>query len=159
VACGGDKPLEVRHVVAGTRMSTVLLEGATRDEAFATVASFEVGDDPQATFATVMAENAAAFGVPGALTRTVAHPMGDIPAELLLGFRIGDLTLHSWDLARAIGADETLDPVLVAAVWAAVSPMGDAIGTTGVFGDGPSGTVGDDAPLQTRLLDFTGRRP
>ena len=30
---------------------------------------------------------------------------------------------------------------------------------TGVFGAGPSGKVGDDAPLQVRLLDLTGRRP
>jgi hypothetical protein len=28
-----------------------------------------------------------------------------------------------------------------------------------MFGTGASGTVADDAPLQTRLLDLTGRRP
>jgi len=28
-----------------------------------------------------------------------------------------------------------------------------------VFGTGPSGTVGPDAPLQDRLLDLSGRRP
>lgn len=29
----------------------------------------------------------------------------------------------------------------------------------GVFGSGPDGLVGDDAPLQTRLLNLLGRRP
>jgi hypothetical protein len=33
------------------------------------------------------------------------------------------------------------------------------IPATGVFGSGPSGTLGPDAPLQDRLLDLSGRRP
>jgi hypothetical protein len=33
------------------------------------------------------------------------------------------------------------------------------IGKSGFFGSGPSGAVGEDAPLQTRLLDLSGRRP
>jgi hypothetical protein len=44
-------------------------------------------------------------------------------------------------------------------VWEAVSPLGDSISETGVFGAGPSGDVPDDAPLHVRLLDLTGRRP
>jgi hypothetical protein len=28
-----------------------------------------------------------------------------------------------------------------------------------MFGDGPSGTVSADAPLQLRVLDLSGRRP
>ena len=37
--------------------------------------------------------------------------------------------------------------------------MAPIIGDIGVFGTGPSGTVADDAPLQQRLLDLSGRRP
>jgi hypothetical protein len=37
--------------------------------------------------------------------------------------------------------------------------MAPIIGQIGIFGEGPSGTVGEDAPLQERLLDLTGRRP
>jgi hypothetical protein len=33
------------------------------------------------------------------------------------------------------------------------------IGQIGVFGDGPSGDVGEESELQLRLLDLTGRRP
>jgi hypothetical protein len=40
-----------------------------------------------------------------------------------------------------------------------MQPMAPFIGQTGVFGSGPSGDVAADAPLQQRLLDFTGRRP
>ena len=77
----------------------------------------------------------------------------------LFGFRVGDYALHGWDLARAIGADETLDDAVVQAIWAALQPMASVIGNSGVFGTGSSGQVADDAPLQTRLLDLTGRRP
>jgi len=149
----------VGHVVGGQRLATIILHGAGRDEALGALAADLLGDDPGAAFAREHAACVEAFREPGALECTVAHPMGDIPATMLLGFRIGDLTLHAWDLAHATGTDEALAPALVEAVWASVYPMGESIAQTGVFGDGPSGTVPDDAPLQLRLLDFTGRRP
>jgi len=149
----------VVHVVGGTKMSVALLGGATRDEAFAIIDDDVLGDEPVDTFTDAQRQLSAEFRALDSLETTVHHMVGDIPASMLLGFRIGDLTVHSWDLARAIGADETLDPVLVQAVWDAVAPLGDTISQTGVFGDGPSGTVSDDAPLQVRLLDLTGRRP
>ena len=95
----------------------------------------------------------------GALERVCAHPAGDFPGTVLLGFRIADDALHAWDLARAIGADETLPAELVEHVWDGIQPMLPIIGSVGVFGDGPSGTVAEDAPMQVRLLDATGRRP
>jgi uncharacterized protein (TIGR03086 family) len=149
----------VVHVVGGTRMSVALLDGATRDEAFAILQGDVLGNEPLDTFKDAQSELSARFRALDSLEMVVHHMVGDIPAAMLLGFRIADLTLHSWDLARAIGADETLDPVLVQAVWAAVSPLADSIGESGVFGDGPSGDVSDDAPLHIRLLDLTGRRP
>jgi len=148
----------VVHVVGGTVMSVALLRGATAEEAFALLHTDVLGDEPVDTFRAAHAELSEVFRATD-LETTIHHMVGDIPAAMLLGFRIGDLTLHSWDLARAIQADETLDPVLVLAVWEAVSPLGDSIGETGVFGDGPSGDVTDDAPLHVRLLDLTGRRP
>jgi uncharacterized protein (TIGR03086 family) len=148
----------VVHVVGGTVMSVALLDGASSEEAYALLQTDVLGDEPLDTFVAAQAELGAAIRSVD-LDMIVHHMVGDIPAAMLLGFRIGDLTVHSWDLARAIHADDSLDPVLVQAVWDAVSPMRDSIGETGVFGDGPSGDVPDDAPLQTRLLDLTGRRP
>jgi uncharacterized protein (TIGR03086 family) len=148
----------VVHVVGGTVMSVALLGGASSEEAYALLQADVLGDEPLDTFRAAQAELSAAFRTVD-LDMTVHHMVGDIPAAMLLGFRIGDLTVHSWDLARAIQADETLDPVLVQAVWDAVSPMRDTIGQTGVFGAGPSGDVAEGAPLQVQLLDLTGRRP
>jgi uncharacterized protein (TIGR03086 family) len=84
--------------------------------------------------------------------------MGDVPAAQLLGYRVTDLTLHGWDLARAVGGDESIDAELAEFVLAGLLPMAPVIAKIGVFGDGPSGSVGDDAPVQVRLLDFSGRR-
>jgi uncharacterized protein (TIGR03086 family) len=149
----------VVHVIYGTRMTAALLHGATRDEAFAVVADATLPDDPIAAFAEGADAEAAAFAEPGALDRICAHPAGDFPGAMILGFRIGDLAMHTWDLSRAIGADEQLDPGLVDNVWTAIEPMLPMMGSVGVFGEGPSGSVPDDAPLQLRVLDATGRRP
>lgn len=85
--------------------------------------------------------------------------MGDLPGAEILGFRIGDLTVHAWDLARALGVDEALDAALVALVWERLEPMAPVLGSIGVFGEGQSGQVGADAPVQARVLDAMGRRP
>jgi hypothetical protein len=43
-------------------------------------------------------------------------------------------------------------------VYENMKPMEPFIGQIGLFGQGPSGTVGDAADVQLRLLDLTGRR-
>ena len=155
----------VEHLSAGNRMAVLLLAGTGRDEALAEVRAMHTVDaDPTpggtvATFRASADAQAAALREPGALDRTCHHFVGDVPGAQLLRFRIGDLTLHAWDLARAIGADETLDPELAEHVYTAMAPMASFIATTGMFGSGPSGAVDDDAPVQVRLLDLSGRRP
>jgi len=150
----------VVHVVGGDRMSAALVRGASREEATAIRKTVDLGDDAVAAFDAEADQLAAAFAEPGAFERMCPHPSGMfINGAQLFGFRVGDYALHGWDLARAIGADETLDDAVVQAIWTALQPMAPVIGNSGVFGTGPSGQVGDDAPLQTRLLDLTGRRP
>ena len=152
----------VAHLTGGAQMAVVLLDGASRDDAVAQVRAWHVpGADGEAVAAFRVAADAqdAALRAPGALERTCHHPAGDVPGAQLLRFRIGDMTVHSWDLARAIGADEGLDAELVEDVYTSMLPMAPFIATVGVFGSGPSGTVADAAPAQQRLLDLSGRRP
>ncbi len=66
-----------------------------------------------------------------------------------------DVTIHAWDLARATGADETLDETLVEAVWSVFEPQQDTLAASGLFAAPVE--LGDDAPLQSRLLAITGR--
>jgi uncharacterized protein (TIGR03086 family) len=150
----------VLHVVGGDRMSAALVRGATRDEATAVRSTVDLGDDAVAAFDAEADDVAAAFAEPGAFDRRCPHPSGiDIPGAQLFGFRVGEYVLHGWDLARAIGADEKLDSAVVQEVWGVLSPMTAMIAGSGVYGSGPSGQLGDDASLQDRLLDLTGRRP
>lgn len=149
----------VSHVLGGNRMAVRLLEGAPRAEATGYLSGLPLGDDPLATFDANAGAQLAAFSEPGALERMCDHPVGEVPGAAVLGFRIGDLTLHSWDLARAVAAPADLPDALVERVWGDFEPLRDNIRYTGAFGEGPSGDVADDAPLQTRLLDLVGRRP
>ena len=149
----------VVHVLGGLAMAPALLGGCSRDDATAMFEGATVPEDFVAEFNRLADGQAEAFAAPGALDRICHHPRGDFPGGVLLGFRIGDFALHAWDLARAIGADETLNGDLVAVVWEGIQPMLPVIGTLGAFGEGPSGSVAENAPLQSRLLDATGRRP
>jgi uncharacterized protein (TIGR03086 family) len=67
-----------------------------------------------------------------------------------------DLVVHGWDLARAAGLDDRIDPDDVARVRKAAEGFGDAMRGPQAFGpalDPPEGA--DD---QARLLAFLGRR-
>jgi uncharacterized protein (TIGR03086 family) len=149
----------ISHVVGESIMSVRLLDGADAESAMVGIDGEILGDDASAAFAASSSAELVAFQASDATERMVHHPAMDMPGAQLLGFRIGGLTLHAWDLARATGGDETLDSELVEAVWAQLSPMAAFIAETGVFGLGPSGKVGEGASLQARLLDLSGRRP
>jgi uncharacterized protein (TIGR03086 family) len=150
----------VTHQIQGMRGFTLLLNGQAREGA----AAFEGGDigsdDWVGVFNDEYQTMRDTFAAPGVLERTVTHPiMGDIPAAMLFDIRMNELAVHGWDLARAIGADETLDPEVVISIWEFGAPMAEMLPALGIFGSGGSGTVSESAPLQTRLLDMLGRRP
>ena len=149
----------VGHVAAGSQMAAVLADGGTRNDAIATLGVDHLGDDPLAALTDALDRQAVALDREGVDTQVFQHPAGDMPGSQVIAFRLGDLVAHQWDLAHAIGADETLDRGLVEEVWAGIQPMLPMMGAVGVFGDGPSGSLTDDAPLQERLLDAMGRRP
>jgi uncharacterized protein (TIGR03086 family) len=69
----------------------------------------------------------------------------------------GDVFLHRWDLARATGQDETLDPDKCAAMFEGMLPMDEALRQSGHYG--PRVHVPEDADAQTKLLAFIGRTP
>jgi hypothetical protein len=78
----------------------MLLHGATTDEVEATRAVDHLGDDPVASFVATAAELKEAFGEPGAMARTAYHRAGGRTGAQLLGMRVLDVAVHTWDLAR-----------------------------------------------------------
>ncbi|ODU64714.1 MAG: TIGR03086 family protein [Micrococcales bacterium 70-64] len=71
--------------------------------------------------------------------------------------QVSDVAIHTWDLARAVGADEELDTELVEAVWTVFEPQKETLAASGLYA--PPVPLPDDAPLQQRLLAVTGRDP
>lgn len=88
-----------------------------------------------------------------------AHPMvGTMPLPVAVDrFYTTDVFLHTWDLARATGQDERLDPQACAELLAGMEPIEDLLRSSGQYG--PGVPVPDDADAQTRLLGFIGRDP
>lgn len=77
-------------------------------------------------------------------------------AEAVDRFLCFDLVVHRWDLARAAGLDERLDPADLERVHAQAVGMGEVLRSPGAFG--PEVPAPADADLQTRVLAFLGRR-
>ena len=71
-------------------------------------------------------------------------------------FLCTDLVVHGWDLARATGLDETIDPEDAKRVQRNMASMGDGLRSPGAFGaevEPPSG-----ADEQQKMLAFLGRK-
>ncbi|MDT4925924.1 MAG: hypothetical protein QOG01_3637 [Pseudonocardiales bacterium] len=84
--------------------------------------------------------------------------LGDVPLDQAVGqFYTNDVFLHTWDLARATGQDERLDPDKCAQLLAGMLPMDQALRASGHYG--PRTEVAKHADVQTRLLAFIGRAP
>lgn len=80
-----------------------------------------------------------------------------VTLEEFLREQVADVTIHTWDLSRAIGADETIEPNLVEAVWTVFEPQKETLAASGLFASPVP--IPDDAPLQHHLLAITGRDP
>jgi uncharacterized protein (TIGR03086 family) len=88
--------------------------------------------------------------------KTVGGMFGEQSFEMLVGRLLcADTLLHSWDLARATGQDEVLDPDAVAKTLEFLTPIDDALRRPGGFAAKIEPAAGADA--QTRLLNFSGR--
>ncbi len=155
--CGISVSEVVDHVVTGNLFSALTLTGARPDEARAVLAGNHLGDDPVRAARTSCDRQHAAFSAvdPELL---VPHPIGAISLQSFLRFRIGDLAVHTWDIAKGAGLNETLPTLLLEGLWDMVEPHLDEMRAMGTFGQGASRNLPGEAPLQARLLDTFGRR-
>src|SRR4030095_10383012 len=54
--------------------------------------------------------------------------------DAIATFFLGDVVIHTWDLARATGLDETLDADVVHDMLAGMEPLDDMLGASGQYG-------------------------
>jgi uncharacterized protein (TIGR03086 family) len=151
-----DVRMLVNHVVGEDRWAPALLHGQTIAEVGDRFDGDLLGDEPLDAWQSASADAVASAAEDGALDRTVHVSFGDIPGAEYLSQLVCDHVIHAWDLARATGGDETLDPDLVAWAHAFITPQAEAWRAAGAFG--PKVDVPDGADLQTQLLAITGRQ-
>ena len=117
-----------------------------------------VDDDPAGAWAAVNGTIQAALDDPDLAGTERDTRMGRWTFEQTIDtICTGDVLVHTWDLARATGQDETLDPDEVHRMLVGMEPMDEALRSSGHYG--PRVDVPDDADEQTRMIAFTGRRP
>lgn len=86
------------------------------------------------------------------------YPFGTFPAEVAAVINLGEIVVHSWDIAHASGQTFTPDPALVSIVYGLYGNMDmTPYRTYDVFG--PEIPVATDAPELDRLLGLLGRQP
>jgi uncharacterized protein (TIGR03086 family) len=146
----------VNHLVTEQLWAPLLLDGATIDDVGDRFEGDQLGADPVDAWTSAATAAREAFAAPGALRRSVELSYGRRPAQGYCQEMTLDLTVHAWDLARAIGADERLDEALVSEVLAFIEPQVDQLAGTGLFA--PPVSVDDNTDPQTRLLALLGRR-
>jgi uncharacterized protein (TIGR03086 family) len=142
----------VRHVISEQQWVPHLLAGKTVEDAEGLIEP--LGDDLEAEWARYSAEATDAWA--SAPRDANVHLSYDtVTVDDYLREQVSDVTIHSWDLARAAGAPEKLDDQLVEATWTIFEPQRDALSASGLFAHPVP--IEDDAPLQLRLLALTGR--
>lgn len=117
-----------------------------------------VQDDPVGAWETVQATVAQALSDPTLAASPVQTPFSTQSlAETVDMIVTGDVFTHTWDLARATGQDETLDPEHLQRMIGAMGEMPEEVlRAGGMFG--PPIDVPADADEQTRFLAHAGRR-
>lgn len=145
----------VNHLVYEELWSQPLLDGQTVAEVGTRFDGDLLGHRPKAAWEAAARGTIDAAVVPGVLTRTVHVSFGDISGEEYLSQLTTDHVIHTWDLARATGGNEGLDPELVEFTFEALVPQIEQWREVGVFG--PRVEPPAHADRQTQLLALTGR--
>jgi uncharacterized protein (TIGR03086 family) len=124
----------------------------------------EIGDlpsiddvGPAAAFAATRAKVQAALDDPAVAGTEFEGMFGKQTfAESIDRFICFDLLVHGWDLARATGLDEAMEPADVERLDAAAQAFGDNMRGPGAFGDAVEPPPGADQ--QQRVLAYLGRQ-
>ena len=117
-----------------------------------------VDEDPAGAWEAMSDAIQAGLDDPEVAKRAIEMRMGTQSYEETVGtFILGDVLVHTWDLARATGLDETLDADEVHRLNEGMEAADEAMRSSGHYG--PRVGVPDDADEQTKLIAFTGRHP
>lgn len=145
----------VNHLVNECLWTKPLMEGKTIEDVGDRFDGDLLGDRPKEAWDAAVAEATAAV-TDDAMKRTVHLSFGDFPGEFYAMQLFADHLIHAWDLARATGQDERLDPELVRVCAEWFAPHEEEYRQAGAIGPRPE--IPADADEQTHFLAMTGRK-
>lgn len=149
--CDGWTARDVAGHVIGNLRGIAARATGTEPEAFGPA------DDATSASAAAIARIVELLGDPAVAGATVNGPFGPMPFEQLVGrILCTDTLVHTWDLARATGQDETLDAFSVSMAFSGMKPLDGMIRNPGFF-DAKVEAADTDSE-QTQFLKFLGRR-
>jgi uncharacterized protein (TIGR03086 family) len=121
-----------------------------------------VDDDPASAWHALDTAVRSWFADPDVADREIDGPMGRMTlAEAINQFVTPDVLIHTWDLARATGLDDRLDPDAITGMVDGMEPFDAQLRESGHYGprfplDDSDGQAIDE---QDRLIAFLGRDP
>lgn len=121
------------------------------------------GDDPSRRWELTVDRLREALRRDGLFARVIdvpavgAHAPTKLDAATLVPRLTQDVLVHTWDLARAVGADDHLDPEWCAMFFEKLPAHHDALSKSGMFAAPVA--VDDNADTQSKLLARLGRDP
>jgi uncharacterized protein (TIGR03086 family) len=145
----------VNHVVRENLGAPELLTGRSTAEIGDIFDGDLLGDDPIKAFDASAMGAVQAASSERSLTCVARLSFGDVSGAEYIAELFADALIHTWDLARTIGADERLDPELVEACAAWFADAENDYRQAGIIGKPQSVPSGTDP--QTRLLASWGR--
>lgn len=118
-----------------------------------------VDEDPVAAWQVHRDGVQAVLDDPRTAHRELANPhIGALPLDIAIDrFYTADVFMHTWDLSRATGQDDRLDPDFCARLLQGMEQMEQVLRSSGQYGARVE--VPADADPQTRLIGFIGRDP
>nr|WP_238526489.1 TIGR03086 family metal-binding protein [Gordonia neofelifaecis] len=143
----------VDHVAGGAARYTILLDGGTAQDTVATRELDYIGDDAIGSF-WEQEHRLREAAEQADLDVLVDHRAGPRSGTSLMQLRLLELTLHSKDLADALGLTWSPPAELLDHLLGAGAPIIEDLRGLGLFG--PSLTPASDRPAD-RLLAFAGR--
>lgn len=145
----------VNHNTVENLWVPLLLGGSTVEQVGTALDGDVLGADPESAWEDSRLGALAAVD-DADLTADVTLSRGPTPVLAYVQERVMDLAVHAWDLARAVGVDETLDDEVVEAVWNWAQPLRPMLADLSEFFEPPVDPE-PGADLQTRLLNLFGR--
>jgi uncharacterized protein (TIGR03086 family) len=151
---GWDVRATLNHMLGAMWMFTLVNQGHPADED----AGDMIGDDAKLAVTAAAKENLASWRQPGAFEGDRSYVFGTLPAVGAAILNLGEVVVHSWDVAKATGRELAIDPAVAQLIydWADSIPLNE-FRHHGAFG--PEVAVPVSASISDRLVGLLGRQP